>query len=748
MNKRMLFPIMFISSFLVGCINTNRSVSSNPSTPASSISSSVNVNTTKNLVITNLPEKTDYYVYDRFDFSGLEITAATYADTKLIHSEVISDYTLTLDDDSIVQTGDIIQEPYDELVIHVNKEGYEGNSFSVFVSDVTGFSESLKINSLPVKTNYIIGETFTTEGLEVQHRYTYRKDKRQTFSEVIDDYSLSMSVNSQMINPIGYTFTTLGSYTITISYQGIREMLSITYPVSVLDESSYNSLINLNKYVDNTISFSKDTKQMKVTFTNNSVQLAANDKGYYSPDEVVNEFNVEDYSLRNASNWRYTPSKGEVPLLVVPVITPGSQSKATTSNWNMINKAFFGNSADLNFESLHSYYYQSSFGQLDFKGGMTGYFDPSSVDSKYSSLSGYTQTSVGDLPQLALDWAVSTYGIDPTKYDSNKDGCVDGIWLIYLNDVNQSNTNVWWAYTSTTTKIGTLTQPVANCFAWCSIQFINDSCFSYDASQYANHECDAHVMIHETGHMLGIADYYSYNNSTYDSVGKKDMMSNNVHDHNPYTKLFYGWLTPYIIYGSATITIDSCQSQNALFVLPYDNKEYIKDANNKICFNVYDEYLVLDYFTPNNLNAANYDCYGINHLKGEGGRLYHVDARMGRYTYPTFTLSDDSDALMNSSLNNLYAVISNSEGGDRAESSAFGLQPEADAWDELRWISADGEPLSQYNVASASTLFKANSTFSITSFSSQFNKSTVGTSTYYMNCKKPFSTSFKINSIA
>jgi hypothetical protein len=255
-------------------------------------------------------------------------------------------------------------------------------------------------------------------------------------------------------------------------------------------------------------------------------------------------------------------------------------------------------------------------------------------------------------------------------------------------------------------------------------------------------------MIHETGHMLGIADYYSYNNSTYDSVGKKDMMSNNVHDHNPYTKLFYGWLTPYIVYGSATITIDSCQSQNALFVLPYDNKEYIKDANNKICFNVYDEYLVLDYFTPNNLNAANYDCYGINHLKGEGGRLYHVDARMGRYTYPTFTLSDDSDALMNSSLNNLYAVISNSEGGDRAESSAFGLQPEADAWDELRWISADGEPLSQYNVASASTLFKANSTFSISSFSSQFNKSTVGTSTYYMNCKKPFSTSFKINSIA
>lgn len=762
MNKKTLFPILILSSFLAGCgikitTNTNSTSSNTPvtsSTTSSSAEESSSVEVKKILNITKLPEKTDYYVYDRLDFTGLEVSAQTYTNNQLTESQVITDYSLTYADGSAVQEGEMLMQAYDELVINISKEGYEGNYITFYVSDVTGFSEGLKITSAATTTNYIIGETFSSEGLAVQYRYTYRKDKRQTFSETIEDYTLSMVVDGNTINPTNYVFTTQGSYTINISYQGIKDLLTISYPISVLNQTSYNSLINLDKYEDNTISFSKDTKKMTVTFTNNNVELATGDKGYYAPDEVVNEYNVADYSARNATYWRYTPTTGEVPLLVVPVKTPGSQSKATTENWNMINKAFFGNSADLEFESLHSYYYQSSYGQLDFKGGMTGYFDPSTVDATYANLTGYNATSVNNLPQLALDWAVETYGIDPTKYDSNQDGCVDGIWLVYLENVNQYNTDTWWAYTSTTTNVGTVADPVANCFAWCSIQFLNDTCFSYDSSYYANHECDAHVLIHETGHMLGIADYYSYNSSSYyDAVGKKDMMSNNIHDHNPYTKLFYGWVTPYIVYGSSTITIESCQSENAVIVIPYDNKSYLKDANGKVCFNVYDEYLVLDYFTPNNLNAADYDCYSVNHLKGEGGRLYHVDARMGRWLGGTFDLPDDSDTLMSSSLGSLYMVISNTEGGSRCESVAYGLDESADAWDELRWISADGNYLSSNNTASASSLFKANKTFSINTFSSQFNKTTVKnddntTSTYYMDCLKPFSTSFKIDSIA
>jgi hypothetical protein len=66
--------------------------------------------------------------------------------------------------------------------------------------------------------------------------------------------------------------------------------------------------------------------------------------------------------------------------------------------------------------------------------------------------------------------------------------------------------------------------------------------------------------------------------SGYDAVGKVDMMSNNINDHNPYTKLIYGWVKPYIVYGNATITIKSCQWPNTMIIYGYDDKKYSKDS--------------------------------------------------------------------------------------------------------------------------------------------------------------------------
>ena len=69
---------------------------------------------------------------------------------------------------------------------------------------------------------------------------------------------------------------------------------------------------------------------------------------------------------------------------------------------------------------------------------------------------------------------------------------------------------------------------------------------------------DAHTFIHETGHLLGLDDYYDYN----DYRGAKgglygaDMMDNNIGDHGSVNKLLLGWIEPTVVCGAGEINID------------------------------------------------------------------------------------------------------------------------------------------------------------------------------------------------
>lgn len=490
---------------------------------------------------------------------------------------------------------------------------------------------------------------------------------------------------------------------------------------------------------------------MEVEFTNDEKELEDTDKGYYAPSEVVNKYNVSTYRNKNAYSWHLLPSTGDVPLLVVPVVTPGDSDKATSANWNKIFTAFFGKSNELNFESVHSYYYRSSYKKLNLKGGVTEFFDPSTVDSKYSTISGYTQENIASLTNLAVNWAKTQHNIDMTKYDSDGDGYVDGVWLIYLRDYTDGASDNFWAYTSCdSSKSANKTNPVANNYAWASLKFLSG--FAASMGDSANSTLDAHVMIHETGHMLGLSDYYSYGNSSYAPTGNIDMMAYNVGDQNAYSKILLGWVTPYIIYGSTdSIKIPSSLEEDAVFVIPYDSKTYQKDANGKIIFNAYDEYLVLEYYSDKDLNAQDYKSYYASHVQGNGGRLYHVDARLGNYDTMTgkVTLFSNPDDAFTSSTNytSLFQVISNSESGSRAE-SAYMSDSSCNKFDEIRWISADKRYLSATSTANTSSLFKAGNEFKIENYASSFNKTVENSTTYYMNCKQTFSTSFKIQSIA
>jgi hypothetical protein len=147
---------------------------------------------------------------------------------------------------------------------------------------------------------------------------------------------------------------------------------------------------------------------------------------------------------------------------------------------------------------------------------------------------------------------------------------------------------------------------------------------------YYTTNIDAHTLIHETGHMLGLDDYYSYDDDE-GPAALCDMMDMNIGDHNAYSKMLLGWVKPAVLdnsKSSVSITLNSFTKTGDCVLLRNTSTDTWNGTP-------YDEYLILQYYTPTNLNES--DAAGYKEWKGYGtGSLYkkaglqvfHVDARV------------------------------------------------------------------------------------------------------------------------
>jgi hypothetical protein len=106
---------------------------------------------------------------------------------------------------------------------------------------------------------------------------------------------------------------------------------------------------------------------------------------------------------------------------------------------------------------------------------------------------------------------------------------------------------------------------------------------------------NAVTYIHETGHLLGLDDYYDYNEGegSDKGLGGADMMDYNIGDHNVYSKLMLGWVTPTVVTSTQEITISSSteSGQFIMILLDYDGTYF-------------SEYLLIDLYTNEGVNAT------------------------------------------------------------------------------------------------------------------------------------------------
>ncbi len=136
---------------------------------------------------------------------------------------------------------------------------------------------------------------------------------------------------------------------------------------------------------------------------------------------------------------------------------------------------------------------------------------------------------------------------------------------------------------------------------------------------------DYHTFVHETGHMLGLNDYYdSTSSSQLGATGGLDMMDFNIGDHNSFSKFALGWTSPYIVNKECEITLKPFVTSGESIILA-------NSFNNS----AFSEYIIVEYYTPTYLNefdATNAYTGRDLYFSQNGVRIYHIDARLGKFT--------------------------------------------------------------------------------------------------------------------
>jgi M6 family metalloprotease-like protein len=181
------------------------------------------------------------------------------------------------------------------------------------------------------------------------------------------------------------------------------------------------------------------------------------------------------------------------------------------------------------YESLAAFYRRASYGALEITGSTLGWYT-----TAYPRREVY-ESAVGRelLIREAIDhWDAD--GHDFAQYDNDGDGIIDYFVVIWTGPHGEW-AEFWWGYQTRFRNTAFTVDGVGlGTYSWQWENYDWPGPFSPD------------VVIHETGHALGLPDYYDYDDAVgpRGGVGGLDQMAGNWGDHNAFSKWLLGWLEP------------------------------------------------------------------------------------------------------------------------------------------------------------------------------------------------------------
>lgn len=444
------------------------------------------------------------------------------------------------------------------------------------------------------------------------------------------------------------------------------------------------------------------------------VDYTPSETGVYTPESVL----PYTYRTMNETQGADTiPTSGDVKLLVIPIQLSDYAFKSTIKN--DIKMALEGNSIDGTtgyWESLASYYKKTSFGKLNLSFEIADIYD-----------CGYTARQAYDLGGNAapvVSAAVKDYkkksGVDIQSLDSDKNGLLDGVIAIYSCPDFQSSTSIakfdkntfYWAYCYWDTDNGEPNRisPNMNVYFWASYDFLYNE----------HNQIDAHTLIHEFGHMLGLDDYYpdSSASDAFFPLGWLDMMDGNILDHNCYSKASLGWTIPRVVDGTAEVELEPSYLNGDCILIPSSHWNG----------SIWSEYIMVEFYAPLGLNAQDSSTAYEGRPQGftdRGVKIYHVDSRVvsgyiksgqSAVSY-AFHNSTKLDPIDTTTQWRFYRVGPSNCYKDNA------ICPET--YSLIHLMEANKKfSFASGNYASNATLFKKGNTFSLKDFSNFFPRKT------------------------
>lgn len=381
----------------------------------------------------------------------------------------------------------------------------------------------------------------------------------------------------------------------------------------------------------------------------------------YNPETFDHE-NLQDKMSKD--DYIGLPSSGDINVLVVPVQFSGYT--ISQSDLAKLNLALNGTEQDTGWESVKTYYNKSSYGNLNLSFDIQNVFSAPNNSKYYEDYHSNVVNSYGDQyteygSDLLLRQVLAYYEplLDLTKYDSDGDGCIDAVYLIYSAPVDYVDYDFYWAYTTWYYGEESYDDLYAYYYLFAGFDFMDENVNETDM------KIDATTYIHETGHLLGLDDYYDYypNEGSDMGLGYCDMMDDTIGDHNAYSKIMLGWTEATIVNSTTTLTIGNFESTGNCILVP------LNFNNSYFC-----EYLLIDLYSATGLNEfsseALYDgaSYGV--------RIYHVSSSINDpygNEYGSFTDNDNSKSK--------YALIKLVEAdGEYNYNSSDGYATDNDLW--------------------------------------------------------------------
>ena len=198
--------------------------------------------------------------------------------------------------------------------------------------------------------------------------------------------------------------------------------------------------------------------------------------------------------------------------------------------------------------------------------------------------------------------AVKEQGTDLYDFDQNADGILDSLYIVWAGAAEDSGGD-WWPYSDTFYFE----------YEAAGIQLGSFSSLSYELLMQDS-ALRQYTAIHETGHQLGLTDYYvdSYTGGT----GAAVMMDRNEGDEDCFSKLLLGWNTPQVVLASSYITLESASITSDVVLIAPDSWDG----------NYLSEYFMAEYVTP----EANQSSQPL--AAGGGVRIWHVNAATSMWT--------------------------------------------------------------------------------------------------------------------